>query len=492
MKNFKNWVFKEVLIKKLNSPFGFIILFVSSLLITIFLTKVKSLFLFIPLAGFLGSFIVVLTFLDSFFAVSLAIVLSIIMNPIQKMLLQSLPFGSVVDIVIMINFFGCLSKQLRERKWNSKTLSHPIAFMQLIFFVFVGLQFFNVNMHSYEGYIGIVRRMPVFLALYFIAIYNLDSRFFLKKITILFIIVSVSTALYAFYQEFVGLADFEMRYLNSNEKILQLIFIEGRFRKFSLFNDPTSFGIFMAISGLYFLILSIGPLKTSIKIGLFICSIIMFGAMAFSGTRTAYAIVPAGIVMYVLMTITHFRTLIISLIFIFFMVFILYGPIYGNKTINRIRSTVSFSEDASLNVRDVNRAFIQPYIYDHPFGGGLATSGVPGKIYNPNHYLAGFPPDSAYLQSALEFGWIGLLLVMVTAYINLRTAIKGYYRSIDPFIKTYYLGFTTILFAITLAQYAQYALSFTNRLFYIILLACIVKTSEFDKKTDNAKNDSTI
>ena len=51
--------------------------------------------------------------------------------------------------------------------------------------------------------------------------------------------------------------------------------------------------------------------------------------------------------------------------------FVLFAPIYGNGTINRLRSTFQISTDASLQVRDVNRHFIQPYSYSHPIGGGI-------------------------------------------------------------------------------------------------------------------------
>ncbi|MDW7696027.1 O-antigen ligase family protein (plasmid) [Flammeovirgaceae bacterium SG7u.111] len=481
----KGWLLDELYQKKLQSTTGFILLLVMSILTTFIITKTPSTFGLFIIGGLVGCLVLILAFVDSFFALTLAIIVSIVGNPIHKYLLRPIPFGVLVDVLIMINFIGCISMQLREKRWNTKTIMHPVTFVQIIFTLYMMLQFFNTNMHSHQGYFGVARRIPVFLAVYFIAIYNLNNIKFLKKFIVFWLVVALITAFYAFYQEFAGITNYELRYYNSNEKALKLVFIGGRFRKFSFFNDPTSFGIFMAISGLLFMVLSMGPFKTRIKIGLFISSLIMFIAMAFSGTRTAYAIVPIGIVIFALMTITHKRTLIIASFFTVVMAVILYGPFYGNRTINRIRSTFKFSEDASLNVRDVNRAFIQPYIYEHPFGGGVATSGVPGKIFNPNHYLAGFPPDSAYLQTAMELGWIGLFLMLLVAYVNMRTTIKGYYRSYDPKIKTYYLSFATVIFTIIVAQYAQYALSFTNRLFYMILLACIVKLIDFDKKPDS-------
>jgi putative inorganic carbon (hco3(-)) transporter len=71
---------------------------------------------------------------------------------------------------------------------------------------------------------------------------------------------------------------------------------------------------------------------------------------------------------------------------------VVFTPFFKGKTVERLRSAFELKENASLNVRDVNRKLIQPYIYAHPIGGGLATSGKPGEAYNPDHRLAGFPP----------------------------------------------------------------------------------------------------
>lgn len=479
----KNKIINDIFHQKLRSITGFLVLLFASCIVTAFIYKVNSFLIYIPLVGIISLICFILILGDVLFAVSIAIIVSIVSNPINKYLLNYLPFGTVVDLIIALSFFSCLVKQLREKKWEFRLLSHQVTVVQLLFFLLMIVEVFNVNMHSYDGYFAIVRRAPVFIILYFTVAYELYDRKFVKKFFIFWFIIAIVTAFYGIYQEIFGLADFEMRYLHSNEGEYKRIFREGRFRKFSFFNDPTSFGIYMTMSGLFFMILSINyPTSIKKKAILFIGSLVMFISMAFSGTRTAYAMLPAGIVIYTLMTITKKNTLILTSIVVSIFVVIIYGPIYGNKTINRIRSTFSFSENASLGVRDINRAFIQPYIYDHPIGGGIGTSGVPGKVYNPNHYLAGFPPDSAYLQVALELGYIGLFLMMITMYVYVRTTIKGYYQSKSPKIKAIYIALTSVIFSIVIAQYSQYALSFTNRLFFITLLALSVCLKWFDEE----------
>src|SRR5205085_4667874 len=122
--------------------------------------------------------------------------------------------------------------------------------------------------------------------------------------------------------------------------------------------------------------------------------ILMLG-MAYSGTRTTNIMLPAGLCLYALLTITDKKTLVTVFVAILGMAFIFFGPIQ-NGTINRMRTTFD-TKDESANVRDINRKYIQPYIYSHPLGGGIATAGVLGEKYNPGHPLAGFPPDSGLL-----------------------------------------------------------------------------------------------
>ena len=138
--------------------------------------------------------------------------------------------------------------------------------------------------------------------------------------------------------------------------------------------------------------------------------------------------------------------------------------------------------DASLNVRNVNRHNIQPYIYTHPIGGGVRTTGVVYEKYNEGHPLAGFPTDSGLLSLVLELGWIGLLLQCITYFVFLRLGVRGYYRSKDPTFKVLLLASTLTLFGYVVAQYSQLAISQvpSGFLFYA-LLAVIIRLPQIEK-----------
>lgn len=333
------------------------------------------------------------------------------------------------------------------------------------------IQFFNPNLNTIIGYLAVNRRMFTFVAAYLlVAYFYYRDRTFLRSLTRFWMGLAFVLGLYGCFQEWHGFLPFEWKVISMDEG-LHLIFIDGRFRKFSLFPDPTSFGIFMAISGLYALVQAVGPYGAWKRILFVAMAAIMFLGMAYSGTRTAYAMIPAGFSIFALMTVTNRQTLLMVFAFIFVGIFILFAPIYGNKTINRIRSTFQGGDDPSMNVRNVNRKRIQPYIYSHPMGGGIATTGVFGEKYDPQHVLAGFPPDSGLLQIALETGWIGLAISMLFYFVILQTTIRRYYHTHNPKQRSYFLGIAVALFALCIAQYSQAAIGPlpTSIIFYALI-----------------------
>ncbi|MFT7157361.1 MAG: putative inorganic carbon (HCO3(-)) transporter, partial [Parvicella sp.] len=262
--------------------------------------------------------------------------------------------------------------------------------------------------------------------------------------------------LYACYQEWFGMPAFEINWIKSDNLRFRRIFVQGAFRKFSLLSDPAAFGIFMSSSSLVSIILLFSKIQLKYKALLAIGAAFMILGMGYSGTRTSYAMLPAGFTIFGLMTITNKKTLVLIVIGILGFLFLLFGPIYGNATINRFRTTFN-SNDPSLEVRDVNRAHIQTYIHQNPMGGGLMTTGDSGLKYNPTHPLAGFPPDSGYLQRALELGWVGLLIFLALLFTAIRTGIKNFYQSKNSEIRYYYLALLVFTFSITIAIYAQLA-----------------------------------
>jgi putative inorganic carbon (hco3(-)) transporter len=284
------------------------------------------------------------------------------------------------------------------------------------------------------------------------------------------------------FQEVIGFPAFEERWIYADSERLALYFIAGHMRKFSFLSDPATYGIFMSYISLSLMVLAFtaNKFKWQAVYGFF--CLISLASMSFSGTRTAYAVVAIGVVLYIMLTIRSRRTLIVVLISLFTALFVLYAPIYSSRTLIRIRTTFQGSDDPSMQVRDNTRTAFQSYIRNHPIGGGINSSGAMGMRYSPGHELAGVPPDSGYLKIALELGWIGLIFSLsFFSYITIK-GINNYFSSEDPTIKLYTLVYLVPFFAISVGQYTQ------DSLFQRSIVTMVIATYAIMERLPSMKN----
>ena len=390
------------------------------------------------------------------------------------------PMGIVYDALAALVFIAVFINNKEKRDWT--LFKNPVTIMFIIITVYQLLQFFNPNAVSPLGWLVSIRSNVSFL-LYVVCFQLLSSVKDAMKFTTVWIVFACIVAFYGIYQEIFGLTDFEWAWMYSAPERLNLYLIWGKLRKFSLLSDPSSFGLFMAFSSLACMVLAMGPFKTSNRIGLGILSFIMFLSMSYSGTRTATAMMAIGIAFFIIMTLRSKRTIIISAILVFIGTIILMGPFYGG-TINRIRSTFNASEDPSMAVRDNKRIALQEYVKSHPIGGGLTTTGKNGAKYSAGHYLAGgWDPDSGYLLTALEMGWIGLIIFLVFFFIVMVRGINNYFSIDDPLLKTLNLTYVVPFLALSVAQFTQDALfQKPVSLIVIMVYAMVVKIPSFQKK----------
>ncbi|MEO1051430.1 MAG: O-antigen ligase family protein [Bacteroidota bacterium] len=401
-----------------------------------------------------------------------------------------LPYGAARDAILLILFVGILVQRIKKKAKVDWSLNNPVTIVLIIYTTYLLIQFFNPS-GTIDGWLFGIRGYLSYLIAYFI-ILNLfkDYKYFIR-FTKLWMAVALLGALYAFYQEIMGLPGFDLRWVTATEARIGLNFIQGKWRKWSFFSDSASFGLIMAFSSVYFIVLALGPFSFRKRAFLMACGLLILVAMTFSGTRTAYAIVPAGFVLYVMLTINSKRTLIISAVMAGLLVVVIFGPFQG-KTINRVRSAFRPQEEASMEVRDINRARIQPYIHSHPIGGGLVTAGEPGKRFSPNHPLAGFPPDSFYLESALEQGWIGLFLHLAIYFTVLATSIKNFYKTKNEKIRYFYLAQIAAFFSLTIGAYAKTNIAqLPTGLILMAVYAAADKLVSYEKQIEEEETEPT-
>ncbi|MFK7908595.1 MAG: O-antigen ligase family protein, partial [Chitinophagales bacterium] len=205
----------------------------------------------------------------------------------------------------------------------------------------------------------------------------------------------------------------------------------------------------------------------------------LFWVTVYTGTRTAFVLLPAGVCFFVLMTFRKEFLLLGFITLLFGIGLVLKST--SNPIIYRIQSAFKPGEDASMQLRLRNQAFIQPFIHRHPMGAGLGSTGLWGQRFTPNSFLAHFAHDSGLVRIAIELGWIGLIVYCISLFVMLKQAAYYYFRVRDPTIKIMYLAIANILFILTLASYPQEAIvQLPTSIVFYICLAALVRLKDFD------------
>ncbi len=408
------------------------------------------------LAGALaGFFVLVATFISPFHGLLINLFISFFIFLPQRVLNLQYSLAVIWEVQLLVCFLAILI-QLKGNQMqdvNKAFFRNPITWFVLIFLLYISVEIFNPNVPDAVGYIYVLRRTVVYVLSFFVAFYILDS---LKKINDffrLFVALIFLATLYAYYQQTFGFLPFEVSYINQSPEFYNLLNQWGIMRKFS-FLDVVTYPMLSNLAALIVILFAFYE-KNVTRILLFIgAAVFLVIGSTFSGTRSSSYIVPLGLFLYAVMNIRKPKTLLVYLGVLLAIFITINLPINRFNTLNRYRSAFS-GEDASLDIRNINRARIQPYIHDHPMGGGLATAGTPGELNYPGHPLAGFAADSGLLLSAVEKGWIGLAFDMLLYLVILVQGAMGYFRTQNDHHKKYYLAITCGLFSLLLVEYAQ-------------------------------------
>ena len=484
------FLYKTFIDQKLNNIIGYILLFLFAVILGyLFAVKFTA---GVGIAGLICSTAVVLAcILDTQTGLYINVIYSFFAFAFSRLFFNdTFPTGVGSDILIVATLFSFFVKRVGLKVTFNKFVHTSVVIAILVLFFYLMIELFNPYGHSLDGWYQTFRKSLDAVFLLFIAYKAFDNYESIRRFLIVLFIVCTLTGLYGCIQEWHGLFNYEIAWATADDNRFGLIFIDGDFRKFSTMSDPTAYGIMMASCGILFTIIAWNEKKTSVKLVLVAGVILMFLGMAYSGTRTANAMAAAGLAMFMLLTFNRKSTRIFAVVAGAAFLVLMYGPFYGNATINRFRTTFNGSDDDSYKVREVNRAFIQPYIYAHPIGGGLCTTGAGGLRFNPSHYLAGFPPDSGYLKKALETGWIGLIIICVLYFVVLRNCIRGYFEADNPDIKILFAASCAFLFSFYIADFAQDAIGqITDTVVYYPLIAMTLRLRGYNNKEDSNTND---
>lgn len=409
----------------------------------------------------------------------LVFLMGVFMFYVDRVLSIEFPMGTLYDGLVALAFIAVFFAG-KHNDWHG--FRNPVTITFIILIAYQLLQLFNPSATSTFAWLVSLRNNTSFL-LYVIAFQMFSSLREVRRFTAVWMISAFIVAAYGVWQNFVGLSDIEMAWMNEVPERIKLYINWGELRVFSVMSDPSSFGLFTAMSSLAAMVLALGPFKARTRIGFGLLMIFMLVSMSYSGTRTALAMVAIGVAFYVVIMLHNRRTLFASAIMVSIGVVLLIGPFYG-ATMSRLRSTFRASEDPSMAVRDYKRIMFQDYIKTHPIGGGLNSVGNLGDRYSPGHELAGkWEPDSGYLLTALESGWIGLLIFQGLFFVVMLSGINNFFALDDPVLKTYLLAYIVPFMALSVAHFTQDAM-FTKPMNVIIFAtyALVFKIPTLQKK----------
>ncbi|MEI6410101.1 MAG: O-antigen ligase family protein [Bacteroidota bacterium] len=482
------WVDQQLWAQKMNTPLGLMMLLLAVLPVSYMMSVLDFKISFVLYLVLIGFPMVLFCLINLTFSLAMLLVMAVFVVFGAKY--TSAPIGTLLDLLILVSAVGILLRQIKERDWSFAKF--PLSYMILLWLYYNLMQVLNPEAGSKMAWLFTVRSVAIQQTVFFIGAYALRSnrRGIMALIKLIIAICGIG-ALYGLKQQFLGFSGTETAWMMADQQRYELYFQWGLMRIPSFCFDPTTFGILMACFALFCTALLAGPTNAWQKIVLGFLLILALWSMAYTGTRTAYALIPVGGLFYGGLTLNRRVVFVGFLLALLGAGFILKSSSSG--VVYRIQSAFRPSKDDSMNLRLENQKKIQPYIQSHAFGGGLGSCGVWGARFNPESELSKFPHDSSFVRMAVELGWFGLILYTLLHYFVLRTGLRYYIRCRDPLIKAIYAGITTWCFMLAVACYVQEAiLQLPMNVIYNVMLAVLVTLKNFDPAYQETSSSSNI
>lgn len=313
-------------------------------------------------------------------------------------------------------------------------------------------------------------RLMAFQLLYIFLVFSvyISSPEILKKYIVLWALLSLFSAIWTWKQQNIGLTTSETNFMYGRGRSTHIIQGGTLIRYFSTFGDAATYGCNAAASAVAFLIFGITSKIKKEKIFFIIVGLLVIKSMFASGTRTAIFCILAGFSVYIVLSKSFKIAIPSAIVGILFFCFLAFTNIAnGNQQIRRMRSAFS-KNDASSNVRDINKATIRKYMKDAPWGigVGLAYQKVPAN--NKYNRMATIASDSEYVDIWIKTGRIGITIFIITMLMMLGGACYiVFFKLKSPSLIGIGGGFCSAFVAIQLGGYAnQVLIQFPNGLLF--------------------------
>ena len=478
-KSFGEFLRRKILIDKHSGWFVFISFVIISSLIAIATTTYGTVVGLTVILFLVGPVLIYFIVIKPEFGIIIYLTFAYTLTWFSRYVIINFPIGTLMDGLLVLFILGVFIQMKQKNEWH--LFNNKISILILIWVLYNLMQVVNPAAESKLAWLYTVRTVALVTLMYFIFVFNIRTKEFIKIIFKWWIILSFIAACYAFKQEYLGFDAVEQKWLDSSPELTGLLFLAGHWRKFSIFSDPVTFAYNMATASMLCMALITGPIKAFKKIILGFLAFFFLVAMIFSGTRGANPLIPVALILFAILKFNKTILMFITCAFLF-IGFLIIMPT-SNQNILRFQTAFRPNQDASYQLREENQARIKPYIYSHPFGGGLGATGEWGARFSPNSYLGTFQPDSGYVRTTVELGWIGLLLFSLMMFSILQTGIKNYFKIHDPQLKSYSLAVILIVFIWNIGNFPQQAIvQYPSNVYFFLSVALMVAIFKIDQQ----------
>ena len=372
------------------------------------------------------------------------------------------------------------------RKDTNVKFGNLMNYALFLWLVYVFLQLFNETL-GLPISIGDWARNFLFYGLIFFITCSLIIVYIhtpqnIMKFCRLWAYFSIAGFFWAWRQQTYGWDDTEWAWLMAGGSTTHII--GGSIRYFSFFTDAATFGCCMGASAVSFYVFAITTKIRKDKILFLIAAFASTWGFFLSGTRTALLCFLVGVALYVILSKSFKIAVPVAIlggIFFFILAFTNIGQ--GNMQIRRMRSAFN-KDDASANVRDINKATLAKYLKDAPFGMGF---NIDESIVPANHkykIVLTTANDSTYVFLWQRVGIVGtILFAIVNGLILFGGCIIVFTKLEYRMCKGIASGFCCSFLAIHAAGYANnILLQFPNLFLFYGGMAIVYLLPDVEKE----------
>ena len=303
-----------------------------------------------------------------------------------------------------------------ERVWNL------MLFAVSVWFTFCLLEILNdtcgigININAWFTGARLMALQLVWIVLVF-TLYISNPKTLLTYIRV-WAGLSIFSAFWTWKMINFGFTDAENAWLYSVGYVTHIINGGSLTRYWSTFSDAANYGCNASASAVAFIIFGITSRIKKDKIFFLLTAGVVIWGMFQSGTRTAMVTLIAGFFVFLVLarsTKIIVPSAIIGAILLIFLAFTNIGN--GNQQIRRMRTVFRSEEDASSKVRDINKAAINKYMQEAPWGVGIGMFSEHIPTWNKFKKVTEIPPDSEYVFIWVRTGTIGVTVFAICMFI---------------------------------------------------------------------------